>query len=537
MSNATAPTRDPRQLILCIKGAGEMASGIAWCLHRAGFTRIFMVEIRNPLAVRRRVSFCEAVRLGEQNVEGITAVRAVTEEEVFQAFGRGQIPVIPDPDWEFIPRLGPDVVIDALIAKRNLGTRRDEAPLVLGLGPGFTAGEDVDQVIETHRGHDLGRIIEQGKALPNTGIPGNIGGFTSERVLRAPCNGTFESLLDIGDAVEAGRPVGRVNGSTIIARISGVLRGQIQPGTPVKAGLKLGDIDPRGDAEFCATISDKARTLGGAVIQAVDAWARQRHAGLLQALDLPPGAVISLMGGGGKTTLMFTLAREAAAQGKKVLTTTSTRIFLPTPEQSPALVLAENSEVFEREALPRLKLHTHITLGAWVEEDKGKLKGPPPAFIDDIAATGRFDLIIVEADGARQFPIKASAAHGPVLPHATTHLIHVTGLDSLDQSLDSDHVHRPEILARNLDLDIGQHLTPDHLARNADFELTKAQAIVGPASCTALLNKADLPGGYAGAREVAARLRGPATKCLVTSLNQSSPLRDVFLSSPEALAQ
>jgi len=252
----------PRVLI---KGAGEMASGVAWRLHRARVRRLAMLDLPRPLAVRRRVAFCEALIEGRAVVEGVAAVRCAGLAAVEAAWGRGEIAVL-----ETIPEgLAPEVVIDAVLAKRNLGTRRDEAPLVIGLGPGFTAGVDVDRVIETNRGHDLGRVIERGSAAPNTGVPGAMAGVTVERVLRAPVAGVFETDRAIGERVEAGALIGRVAGEPVIAAVGGILRGLIRPGTEVAAGLKLGDIDPRGRREYCDTISDKARALGGAVLEAL----------------------------------------------------------------------------------------------------------------------------------------------------------------------------------------------------------------------------------------------------------------------------
>lgn len=261
--------RGLNQLKILIKGAGEMATGIACRLHRANMHRIVMAEIEKPLAVRRAVSFCETVYAGRFTVEDITAARVSSKEEIEAEWKQNCIGVIVDPAWEIMSLIPFDVVIDATIAKRNLGTRQSDAPLVIGMGPGFSAGSDVHIVIETNRGHDLGRLIKTGEAEPNTGIPGNIGGYTAERVLRAPCEGVFATEKSIGDLVEAGNPVGTIGSETVPAGLDGVIRGLIRPGTPVHKGLKIGDIDPRGNREYCHTISDKARSLGGAVMEAI----------------------------------------------------------------------------------------------------------------------------------------------------------------------------------------------------------------------------------------------------------------------------
>lgn len=246
-----------------------MASAVAWRLHRANFHRIYMLEVPQPLAVRRRVSFCEAIYAGHQTIEGITAVKCSDQRRVPAAWKNGQIAVLVDPEGKTISNLAPDVVIDAILAKRNLGTRKDQAALVIGLGPGFKAGRDVHAVIETNRGHDLGRIIIRGRAQPNTGIPGRIAGFAARRVLRAPGPGQFQAACRIGQRVKAGDIVGRVNDRNVCTQIDGILRGLVRSGTRVKAQMKLGDIDPRGEAAYCDTISDKARAISGSVLEAI----------------------------------------------------------------------------------------------------------------------------------------------------------------------------------------------------------------------------------------------------------------------------
>jgi len=257
------------KLKIGIKGAGEIASGIACRLYGAHMRRIVMLEVPSPLAVRRKVSFCEAVYDGSQKVEGVMGRRVQSATEVLQAWKAAEIAVRVDPRWQTIGEMDLDVVIDATLAKRNLGTNMSEAPLVIGLGPGFWAAKDVHLLIETNRGHDLGRIIDDGPAAANTGIPGNIGGYTIERVLRAPADGTFETDNRIGDLVHNNQAVASVAGCKVTARIDGVLRGLIRSGTQVTKGMKVGDIDPRGEVSFCNTISDKARAIGGAVLEAI----------------------------------------------------------------------------------------------------------------------------------------------------------------------------------------------------------------------------------------------------------------------------
>lgn len=257
------------QIIAGIKSAGEIASATAWRLHMAGIRRIFMMETRCPAAVRRHVSFSEAIANRQQTVEGISADLATNEADVRNAWRRGRIAVLADPEWNMISHLRPDVVIDAIIAKKNLGTRLNDAPLTIGFGPGFQAGRDVHLVIETARGHDMGRIITSGSASPNTGTPGRIGGYAKRRVLRAPVPGRFQTSKKIGDMVKAGQVVGRIQAANVVAEIDGVIRGLVPSGTQAPSHMKLGDIDPRGDISFCGTISDKARAISGSALEAI----------------------------------------------------------------------------------------------------------------------------------------------------------------------------------------------------------------------------------------------------------------------------
>ena len=257
------------ELVVLIRGAGEMASGVAHRLYRSHF-RICMLEIEHPLAVRRKVSFCEAVYEGEKEVEGIYAKLVSEPKEIELAWKGAKIPLLIDPDGKRTRNyLRPDVVIDAILAKRNLGTRLNDASFVIGLGPGFTAGKDVDAVIETNRGHNLGKVILNGSAEPDTGIPGDIGGFSVERVLRTSKAGIFRPQKSIGDRVNKGAVVAVVEDYPIVATISGVIRGLLREGIEANKGMKVGDIDPRGKKGLCFSISEKARAIGGGVLEAI----------------------------------------------------------------------------------------------------------------------------------------------------------------------------------------------------------------------------------------------------------------------------
>ena len=255
-------------MLVLIRGAGDLATGIGLRLHRSHL-RVVMTDLPQPTAIRRTVCFSQAILYGSYQVEDVTAERAETAEDVRRILKAGNIPVLPDPQAECRVWLRPDVLVDALLAKKNLGTRLTDAPLVIGVGPGFCAGRDCHAVIETMRGHTLGRVIRSGEPIPNTNIPGLIGGFTGERVLRAPDDGIFHQLADIGTRVQAGDVVGEVNGKPMACTIAGVIRGMLADGTPVYKGMKSGDVDPRGQVENCYTASDKALAVGGGVLEAI----------------------------------------------------------------------------------------------------------------------------------------------------------------------------------------------------------------------------------------------------------------------------
>ncbi|WP_343250428.1 selenium-dependent molybdenum cofactor biosynthesis protein YqeB [Diplocloster hominis] len=261
---------------ILIKGAGDLATGIAWRLKHCGFD-ICMTEIPVPTTVRRTVAFSRAVYEGEARVEGLLAVFAAGSEEAERIVKEGDISVLADPEAKIKETWQPDVVVDAILAKKNLGTQIDDAPLVIGVGPGFTAGEDCHLVVETKRGHYLGRVIERGSAIPNTGIPGEVAGYTAERLIRAEAGGLFQPAVSIGDTVTKGQVVAGSGGVPIRAQMSGMVRGMLQAGVLVTEGMKCGDIDARCEREYCFTISDKARAIGGGVLEAI----LRRVAGLI----------------------------------------------------------------------------------------------------------------------------------------------------------------------------------------------------------------------------------------------------------------
>lgn len=255
--------------LILIKGAGEMASAVAHRLFMAGLQPV-MTELNEPMVVRRRVAFAQAVYDGETEVEGIKGEGVSSIEEIKELVNRRRIPVFTGRITKReLASLIPGVIIDATMTKNGGSTEIWQAPLVIGLGPGFVAGRNVDAVVETMRGHNLGRVYYEGEAAPNTGVPGDIAGYTAERVMRSPVQGIFQSQKEIGEKVTRGQIVGNVGDQPVLAPLSGVIRGLIHDGVKVAKGLKLGDIDPRGKAEYCFTISEKGRAIAGGVLEAI----------------------------------------------------------------------------------------------------------------------------------------------------------------------------------------------------------------------------------------------------------------------------
>ncbi|WP_334136569.1 selenium-dependent molybdenum cofactor biosynthesis protein YqeB, partial [Muricomes intestini] len=261
---------------ILIRGAGDLATGIASRLYHGGH-QIIMTEIAVPLTVRRMVAFSRAVYEGRAEVEDMTGILVHSMEEANAVIQDGDIPIIVDEKAEIVQKYKPDVIVDAILAKKNLGTRMTDAPFVIGVGPGFTAGLDCHCVVETKRGHTLGMVLYAGSAIPNTGVPGNIGGFTTERLIRAGGNGLIEPVASIGDMVEKGQVVAVTGGQKVYAQMSGIVRGMLQPGVQVWKNLKIGDIDARCEKFHCFTISDKARSIGGGVLEAVTGFENIRN--------------------------------------------------------------------------------------------------------------------------------------------------------------------------------------------------------------------------------------------------------------------
>ena len=277
-----APTRS----LVLIKGAGDLATGVAVRLHRSGFP-VVMTEIERPLAVRRMASFAQAVFDGSTLVEDVRGVRCLLPA-VEACLAAGDIAVLVDPEAQAPRLLQPAVLVDAIMAKSNTGTRIEDAPLVVALGPGFSASDDCHAVVETHRGHHLGRVIWHGSAEPDTGSPGALpgAGANASRVLRAPVAGSVVSSFQIGDHIAQGETIAMVHGEhgahvPLVAPFAGILRGLVHASVPVSAGMKIGDLDPRAQRSYCYTVSDKSLAIGGGVLEAILAAI---HRGLLPPL-------------------------------------------------------------------------------------------------------------------------------------------------------------------------------------------------------------------------------------------------------------
>lgn len=262
--------------LVIVRGAGDLATGVVYSLYKAHF-KVIILETQHPSAIRRKVALSEAVYDGKTKVEDIEAVLVKNYEEALNIIANKdykEIPILIDPNCEILNHIKPTFLIDAIIAKKNIGTNKSMAKYTIALGPGFTAGKDCDIVIETMRGHNLGRIYLEGEAIPNTGIPGNIGGKEAERVIHASSDGIIENIKNIGDFVREKEVIAYINNDNkkieVIAPFEGLLRGIIRDGFKVLNGLKIADIDPRkSEYDNCFTISDKARNLGGAVLTAM----------------------------------------------------------------------------------------------------------------------------------------------------------------------------------------------------------------------------------------------------------------------------
>lgn len=392
--------------LVVVRGAGDLASGVIAKLYNSGY-QVLALECEKPLSIRRKVSFSEAVYQGAVTIGGVTACLC-TLDMVDEVLESGRVPVLVDPDCEIVKVCRPRILVDAILAKRNLGTRMNMADITIGLGPGFTAGVDVHAVVETKRGHDLGRIYYEGTAIPNTGIPGKIGGYDKERVLYSPADGVLVSSVKIGEVVLKGQEIARIGEVPVTATIDGVLRGILPDGLKIRSGWKMADIDPRMEEQKnCFTISDKARCIAGGVLEAIlhlELSRRHQAYSLLEALQIIPEKhrVIAVVGGGGKTTLIYELARELRECGLRALVTTTTHMY------------KEGKYGF-------------TPLGTVCGD--GKIRGVDPDVPQKYLE--EYDVVLVEADGSRGLPVKCPASYEPVLPAGVDLVIGVAGATAI----------------------------------------------------------------------------------------------------------
>ncbi|GAB4153411.1 MAG: hypothetical protein Fur0021_19170 [Candidatus Promineifilaceae bacterium] len=483
-----------------VRGGGDLATGVIYRLHQAGFP-VIVLELAQPLVVRRRVAVATAVREGEVAIEGMMAQRVGTTAEAINKAQAGLIPVLVAPDLPAFPR-PISILIDARMAKRNIDTRRDQATLVIALGPGFDAGSDCHAVIETMRGHRLGRVIWQGSALPNTGTPGIVAGKGAERVVRAPAAGAVVWLVEIGDRVAAAQPLGSVGGQPIFAPFDGVVRGLIAPGTHVNAGLKIGDIDARGDVDACFTISDKALAIGGGVLEAI-LHARQQgqwELPTLPRLSLPAALgmdttaeIVAFTGGGGKTSLLFALG---AALPPGVILGATTRLAQAELAQAPAVCrLTELDQLGT--ALRRFG--RCLLVGTETGE---KVMGMPPDLPGQLLRRPNVRHVLIEADGSRQRPCKAPAVHEPVIPPEATLVVPVVGISAIGQPI-AAVAHRPEQVCALTGLAPDAPLTPAALAALLIHAEGGLKGVPETARAVAFINQVEAETELQAARQIA----------------------------------
>jgi probable selenium-dependent hydroxylase accessory protein YqeC len=517
--------------ICILRGGGDLATGVAYRLHQAGLP-VIVLELARPMVVRRRVALATAVLEGEITVEGLTGRRVESLAEALELAHSSEVvpvlvaPELPAGDWS--------VVIDARVAKRNIDTRINQARLVIALGPGFTAGVDCHAVIETMRGHDLGRVIWQGAALPNTGTPGVIAGKAGERVLRAPAAGKVVWQRDIGDRVAENDLLGHVGDRPVAAPFAGVLRGLIAPGTPVPAGYKIGDLDARAEVSACFTISDKSLAIGGGVLAAIlnrQRWRLARRArprlSLRAAVGLEgPSGMVAIVGGGGKSSLMFALAREL---NDRVVSTTTTRIFAAQMKQAPTVCFFPDAPDLATDWLllgRRLAQYGHCLVVGQVEGDKARGVGPTvPA---QLLAHPAVDTVLIEADGSRMRPCKAPADHEPVIPPEADVVVAVAGIDAVGRPLD-EVAHRPELAAALVGASADAVVTPEMLARLLTHPQGGQKNVPAGARFLLFINKVTSEAELELARQAARlALREPRVSQVVIGAVQSvRPVREI----------
>ncbi len=512
-------------LLTLVRGGGDLATGVIYRLHQAGFP-VVVLELAQPLVVRRRVAVADAVGEGTVTVEGMTAQRVETAAEAVAKAQAGLIPVLVAPDLPAFPR-PISILIDARMAKRNLDTRLDQAALVIALGPGFAAGIDCHAVIETMRGHRLGRVIWQGSALPNTGTPGIVAGKGAERVIRAPTAGAAVWLVEIGDRVTAAQPLGSVGDQPILAPFDGVVRGLIAPGTHVPAGLKIGDIDARGDVDACFTISDKALAIGGGVLEAILTAQRGQWTALTPPrLSLPAALgigstpeIVAFTGGGGKTSLLFALS---AALPPGVIFGATTRLAQAELAQAPAV---RRLTELDRLGAALRRFGRCLVVG---DSQGEKVMGIPPDLPGQLLRRADVRHVLVEADGSRQRPCKAPAVHEPAIPPETTLVVPVLGITAVGQPV-AAAAHRPERVCALTGLSPHDPLTPAALATLLTHADGALKGVPPAARIIPFLNQVETEAQLQAARQIARlALREPRlAQVVIGAARTVRPVREI----------
>lgn len=512
-------------LLTLVRGGGDLATGVIYRLHQAGFP-VIVLELAHPLVVRRRVAVAAAVRQGEVTVEGMTAQRVETAAAAVAKAQAGVIPVLAAPDLPDFAR-PISILIDARMAKRNIDTRLDQAALVIALGPGFAAGIDCHAVIETMRGHHLGRVIWQGSALPNTGTPGIVAGKGAERVIRAPTAGAAVWLVEIGDRVTAAQPLGSVGDQPILAPFDGVVRGLIAPGTHVPAGLKIGDIDARGDVDACFTISDKALAIGGGVLEAIlTAQRRQWTALTPPRLSLPAALgigptpeIVAFTGGGGKTSLLFALS---AALPPGVIFGATTRLAQAELAQAPAV---RRLTELDRLGAALRRFGRCLVVG---DSQGEKVMGMPPDLPGQLLRRADVRHVLVEADGSRQRPCKAPTVHEPAIPPETTLVVPVLGITAVGQPV-AAAAHRPERVCALTGLSPHDPLTPAALATLLTHADGALKGVPPAARVIPFLNQVETEAQLQAARQIARlALREPRlAQVVIGAARTVRPVREI----------
>ena len=507
--------------MILIRGGGDLGSGVALRLARVGL-RVLVTELPQPMAVRRLVSFAQVVYSGELTLEGVQSHLAASLDEASVWMDRGQVAVLVDPDGSAISACRPLVMIDARMRKLPPEISLEAAPLVIGLGPGFTAGFDCHAVIETKRGPFLGRVIWEGSAEADTGLPDPVAQRQGERVLRAPAAGVFTARKNIGEILSPGQEIAEVAGQPIHAPFPGVLRGLLQSGIRVSKGIKVGDIDPRMDPRLPTLVSDKALAVGGGALEAVltraeirrRLWERERPMDLAQALRLLPFQRLAVVGSGGKTSAVFQLARSLPGP---VWVTTSTHLGI-----DQVIHADRHLTIPETQSLPDLEAARApgVTVITGPRRDEFRVAGMDASrllALRDLASRWQIPFLI-EADGARGLPLKAPGGHEPAIPPWVDRVLVCAGISGLDRPLAPEWVHRPERFAELSGIPLGEPVTLDGLAKVLSHPQGGLKNIPPSTSRSLLLNQADDLQGAARAGDLARRLVPIYSEVIIASL-------------------